>query len=147
MHTLMCSNDCVHVQDVGDMHILALLQQAQVQRAAEEALDHLDESCMQAEVASEQQQELELQVRLLMCVHIHPRHCATASADNSILQQPAPAMPHFALLVVMHQLLLQYLSLVSDHWWLVSSSQIVVHALSATRQPARAISHCHRGRR
>lgn len=69
MHTLLRSNDCVHVQDVGDMHILALLQQAQVQRAAEEALHHLDESCLQDEVASEQQQELELQVRLLICMH------------------------------------------------------------------------------
>ncbi len=46
------------------MHILALLQQAQVQRAAEEALDSLDERSMQAEAASEEQQQWALQVSL-----------------------------------------------------------------------------------
>ncbi|DBB07493.1 TPA: hypothetical protein ACH3X3_008961 [Trebouxia sp. C0006] len=47
-------------QDVGDMHILSLLQQAQVQRAAEEALTSLDDSSRQAQIASEAQQDLDL---------------------------------------------------------------------------------------
>ena len=50
------------VQDLGEMQILALLQQAQVQRAAEEALTSLDQRALQAEAASEQQQQLALQV-------------------------------------------------------------------------------------
>ena len=55
------------VQDAGDMQILALLQQAQVQRAAEEALTSLDQRAMQAEVASEQQQQQALQVCPCQC--------------------------------------------------------------------------------
>ena len=55
---------CFCAQDVGDMHILALLQQAQVQRAAEEALTSLDHSSRQAQVASEAQQDLDLKVMM-----------------------------------------------------------------------------------
>ena len=47
------------------MQILALVQQAQVQRAAQEALQCLDERSSQAEAASEQQQELDLKVHLM----------------------------------------------------------------------------------
>lgn len=47
-------------QETGDTQILALVQQAQVQRAAQEALQCLDERSSQAEAASEQQQELDL---------------------------------------------------------------------------------------
>lgn len=50
------------------MHILALLQQAQVQRAAEEALTSLDDSSRQAQIASEAQQDLELKVMMLIFV-------------------------------------------------------------------------------
>lgn len=54
------------------MHILALLQQAQVQRAAEEALISLDQTSAEAEKASEEQQERALQVtrRLYTTVHV-----------------------------------------------------------------------------
>lgn len=51
-------------QDVGDMQILALLQQAQVQRAAEEALSSMEHRAVQAEAASEQHQQQALQVCL-----------------------------------------------------------------------------------
>ena len=59
---------CCCAQDVGDMHILALLQQAQVQRAAEEALTSLDDSSRQAQIASEAQQDLDLKVMMLLSV-------------------------------------------------------------------------------
>jgi len=59
---------CFCAQDVGDMHILALLQQAQVQRAAEEALTSLDDSSRQAQIASEAQQDLDLKVMMLIFV-------------------------------------------------------------------------------
>ena len=133
MHTLLCSNDCVRVQDVGDMHILALLQQAQVQRAAEEALHHLDESCMQDEVASEQQQELELQVRLLICIHTAQTLCSSICKQcllSSNLHQHCLTWCSFVLLPVMHQLVL-HCSCICCHWWLMSSRQVVLHMLSA----------------
>ncbi len=50
------------------MHILALLQQAQVQRAAEEALTSLDDSSRQAQITSEVQQDLDLKVMMLIFV-------------------------------------------------------------------------------
>ncbi len=59
---------CFCGQDVGDMHILSLLQQAQVQRAAEEALTSLDDSSRQAQIASEAQQDLDLKVMMLIFV-------------------------------------------------------------------------------
>ncbi|DBA83276.1 TPA: hypothetical protein ACH3X2_006778 [Trebouxia sp. C0005] len=55
-------------QDVEDMHILALLQQAQVQQAAEEALTSLDHSSRQAQITSEAQQDLDLKVMILISV-------------------------------------------------------------------------------
>jgi len=59
---------CICAQDVGDMHILALLQQAQVQRAAEEALTSLDQSFRQAQIASEAQQDIDMKVMMLIFV-------------------------------------------------------------------------------
>lgn len=50
------------LQDIGDMHVLALLQQAQVQRTAQDALECLDRQALQAEAASEQLQEVALKV-------------------------------------------------------------------------------------
>ena len=50
------------LQDMGDMHVLALLQQAQVQRAAQDALDCMDKQAVQAGAASEQLQELAMKV-------------------------------------------------------------------------------------
>ncbi|KAL3130265.1 hypothetical protein ABBQ38_008097 [Trebouxia sp. C0009 RCD-2024] len=47
-------------QDMGDMHVLALLQQAQVQRAAQDALECLDKQSLQDEAAGEQLQVLAL---------------------------------------------------------------------------------------
>ena len=44
------------------MHVLALLQQAQVQRAAQDALECLDKQSLQAEAASEQLHVLALKV-------------------------------------------------------------------------------------
>ena len=44
------------------MHVLALLQQAQVQRAAQDALDCMDKQAVQAGAASEQLQELAMKV-------------------------------------------------------------------------------------
>ena len=46
------------------MHVLALLQQAQVQRAAQDALECLDKQSLQDEAASEQLQVLALKVRI-----------------------------------------------------------------------------------
>lgn len=59
---------CFCAQDVEDMHILALLQQAQVQQAAEEALTSLDHSSRQAQITSEAQQDLDLKVMILISV-------------------------------------------------------------------------------
>ena len=50
------------LQGIGDMHVLALLQQAQVQHAAQDALASLDKQAFQAEAASEQLQEVALKV-------------------------------------------------------------------------------------
>lgn len=44
------------------MHVLSLLQQAQVQLAAHDALLSLDKQALQAEAASEQLQELAMKV-------------------------------------------------------------------------------------
>ena len=55
------------------MHVLALLQQAQVQRAAQDALDSLDKQALQAEAASEQLQELAIKVlKPSTCRHAVP---------------------------------------------------------------------------
>lgn len=54
------------LQDIGDMHVLALLQQAQVQRSAQVALENLDKQALRAEADSEQLQELALKV-LMSC--------------------------------------------------------------------------------
>ena len=65
------------LQEIGDVHILALLQQAQVQRAAQEALQSLEEQSLQAEAVSEQKQELALQVGRACCLMTHyvSMHC------------------------------------------------------------------------
>lgn len=56
---------------MGDMHVLALLQQVQVQRAAQDALESLDKQSLQAEAASEQLHALAIKVWMF---------CHTASA-------------------------------------------------------------------
>ena len=83
---------CFFAQDVGDMHILALLQQAQVQRAAEEALTSLDHSSRQAQVASEAQQDLDLKVMMLISITmlglltLMGLHCACVSKARVSIQ-------------------------------------------------------------
>lgn len=70
------------LQGIGDMHVLALLQQAQVQRSAQAALESLDKQALQAGADSEQQQELALQVlnvtQLLSCGVYEPSVVATS---------------------------------------------------------------------
>ena len=59
------------LQAIGDMHVVALLQQAQVQRSAQAALESLDKQALQAGAVSEQLQEVALKVldvtHLLSC--------------------------------------------------------------------------------
>ena len=69
------------------MQILMMLQQAQVQRAAEQALHSMDERAMQAQAVSEQQQQQDLQVDsvifavALASCRVHRHQKLTTAAD------------------------------------------------------------------
>lgn len=69
------------------MHLLALLQQALVQRSAQAALDSLDNQALQAGADSEQLQELALKVLNVFIKHL---------LSCSVYERPvlAPSLHH-----------------------------------------------------